>query len=63
MAMYSAVQRVSESYQNTLSMLKIDRFLADANWEIVEHRVHVEDPYKTSNEDVSVISPAYLNHK
>lgn len=62
MAMYSAVQRVTESYQNTLSMLKIDRFLADANWEIAEQRVHVEDPYKTSTEDVSAISPAYRNH-
>lgn len=62
MAMYSAVQRVTESYQNTLSMLRIDRFLADANWDIVEHRVQVEDPYKTSNEDVSAISPVYFNH-
>uniref|UniRef100_A0A8C7SL15 Cation/H+ exchanger domain-containing protein n=1 Tax=Oncorhynchus mykiss TaxID=8022 RepID=A0A8C7SL15_ONCMY len=34
MAMYSAVQRVRESSQNTFSLLKIDRFLADANWEM-----------------------------
>ncbi|XP_041965553.1 sodium/hydrogen exchanger 10-like isoform X1 [Alosa sapidissima] len=54
MAMYSAVQRVTESSQNTLSMLKIDRFLADANWETAEQRVHVEDPYKTSTEEVSI---------
>ncbi|XP_063053024.1 sodium/hydrogen exchanger 10-like [Engraulis encrasicolus] len=54
MAMYSAVQRVTESSQNTLSMLKIDRYLADANWVIAEDRVSVEDPYKTSTEQVSI---------
>ena len=57
MAMYSAVQRVTESSLNTLSMLKIDRFLADANWEIAEQTVHVQDPYKTSDEEVSAVGP------
>ncbi|XP_020311239.2 sodium/hydrogen exchanger 10 [Oncorhynchus tshawytscha] len=54
MAMYSAVQRVRESSQNTFSLLKIDRFLADANWEMAEQRVLIEDPYKTPNEKVSI---------
>jgi hypothetical protein len=30
----------------TLAMLKHDRFLADANWKIVEKYTTIEDPYK-----------------
>ncbi|KAJ7997849.1 hypothetical protein DPEC_G00216430 [Dallia pectoralis] len=54
MAMYSAVQRVRESSQNTFSLLKIDRFLADANWELAEQTVLIEDPYKTPDEKVGI---------
>ncbi|XP_019895943.1 sodium/hydrogen exchanger 10-like isoform X2 [Esox lucius] len=54
MAMYSAVQRVRESSQNTFSLLKIDHFLADANWELAEQTVLIEDPYKTPDEKVGI---------
>ncbi|MGH0136878.1 UNVERIFIED_CONTAM: hypothetical protein FKN15_009590 [Acipenser sinensis] len=54
MAMYSAVQRVRDSEENTFSMLKIDRFLADANWNMAEKIVEIADPYNTTDEKVSV---------
>ncbi|MGH0144912.1 UNVERIFIED_CONTAM: hypothetical protein FKN15_019345 [Acipenser sinensis] len=54
MAMYSAVQRVRDSEENTFSMLKMDRFLADANWNMAEKIVEIADPYKTTDEKVSV---------
>ncbi|KAM6973381.1 sperm-specific sodium:proton exchanger-like [Aplochiton taeniatus] len=54
MAMYSAVQRVRETSENTFSLLKMDRFLADANWEMAKSHVQVEDPYKTGNEMLSM---------
>uniref|UniRef100_A0A4W3IFF8 Cation/H+ exchanger transmembrane domain-containing protein n=1 Tax=Callorhinchus milii TaxID=7868 RepID=A0A4W3IFF8_CALMI len=38
---------------NTFSLLKMDRFLADANWIMAERVVQIEDPYKTSHDDVS----------
>ncbi|XP_058858761.1 sodium/hydrogen exchanger 10-like [Acipenser ruthenus] len=54
MAMYSAVQRVRDSEENTFSMLKIDRFLADANWNMAEKIVKIADPYNTTDEKVNV---------
>ncbi|XP_029438117.1 sodium/hydrogen exchanger 10-like [Rhinatrema bivittatum] len=52
MAMYSAVQHIQESEINTLSMLKLDRFLAVADWNMVENAVMIEDPYKTTIKNV-----------
>lgn len=49
MAMYSAVQRIKEMEANTFSMLKLDRFLADANWTMTEEAIKIDYPYKVSN--------------
>uniref|UniRef100_A0A4W3I816 Cation/H+ exchanger transmembrane domain-containing protein n=1 Tax=Callorhinchus milii TaxID=7868 RepID=A0A4W3I816_CALMI len=43
----------SHIQNNTFSLLKMDRFLADANWIMAERVVQIEDPYKTSHDDVS----------
>ena len=51
-AMYNAIQRIQESTENTLSMLKMDRFLADSNWEMTKITVLMEDPYKTPGDTV-----------
>ncbi|KAI4889848.1 hypothetical protein NFI96_010474 [Prochilodus magdalenae] len=45
-AMHNAVTHMRRNAQITFNMLKVDRFLADANWEMVEQRVHISDPYK-----------------
>nr|XP_033781236.1 sodium/hydrogen exchanger 10-like isoform X3 [Geotrypetes seraphini] len=52
MAMYSAVQHIRESQFNTLAILKMDRFLADANWPMVENAAIIEDPYETTENNV-----------
>ncbi|XP_048463260.1 sodium/hydrogen exchanger 10-like [Rhincodon typus] len=54
MAMYSALQRIRESEANTFSLLKMDRFLADANWVMAEKLVQIEDPYKSQQRNVHV---------
>ncbi|XP_060694438.1 sodium/hydrogen exchanger 10-like [Hemiscyllium ocellatum] len=54
MAMYSALQRIRESEANTFSLLKMDRFLADANWVMAEKLVQIEDPYKSHQRNVHV---------
>ncbi|XP_041052584.1 sodium/hydrogen exchanger 10-like [Carcharodon carcharias] len=54
MAMYSALQRIRESEANTFSLLKMDRFLADANWVMAEKLVKIEDPYKSQQRSVHV---------
>ena len=44
--MSSAVGRVNDAKQRAMSMLKSDRFLADANWDIVSKTACIDDPYK-----------------
>lgn len=46
MAMYGAVHRIQENVETTLSMLKMDRFLADAKWDVVKSATGIEDPYE-----------------
>lgn len=56
MAMYSAIQRIRESEANTFSLLKMDRFLADANWVMAEKLVQIDDPYKRNMRNLTVDS-------
>ena len=44
-AMANAVRQVKESNQRTLTMLKADRFLADADWDMAERDCDVHNPY------------------
>ncbi|XP_053882108.1 sodium/hydrogen exchanger 10-like [Malaclemys terrapin pileata] len=53
MVMYSAVQRIKEMEANAFSMVKFDRFLADANWTIAEEAIKIDYPYKFDIEEVS----------
>ncbi|XP_039394478.1 sodium/hydrogen exchanger 10-like isoform X10 [Mauremys reevesii] len=55
MAMYSAVQRIKEMEANTCSILKLDRFLADANWTLIEEAIKIDCPYKFDIEEASQI--------
>ncbi|KAL9955551.1 hypothetical protein ACROYT_G036889 [Oculina patagonica] len=44
-AMANAVRQVQESNQRTLTMLKADRFLADADWDMAERDCEMHNPY------------------
>ncbi|XP_019375384.1 PREDICTED: sodium/hydrogen exchanger 10-like [Gavialis gangeticus] len=55
MAIYSAVQRIKEMQINAFSMLKLDRFLADANWNMTEEAIQIDYPYKFDTEEVSQV--------
>lgn len=48
MTMHNAVQRIRQMEANSFSMLKLDRFLADANWTLAEEAIKIEYPYKVS---------------
>ncbi|XP_071100546.1 sperm-specific sodium:proton exchanger-like [Haliotis cracherodii] len=54
MAMASALRFIQDLRQKTLNMLKTDRFLADADWEMVEKACEIEDPYKTTREEADL---------
>ncbi|KAI8489565.1 Sodium/hydrogen exchanger 10 [Branchiostoma belcheri] len=51
MTMYSAVRRVKDAQNRSFQMLKGDRFLADAEWNLVEKACEIQDPYKTKDEE------------
>ncbi|CAH1258973.1 SLC9C1 [Branchiostoma lanceolatum] len=53
MTMYSAVRRVKDAQNRSFQMLKGDRFLADAEWNLVEKACEIQDPYKTKDEEVN----------
>ena len=44
--MSSAVTRVNDEKKRAISMLKSDRFLADADWSMVGKIAKITDPYK-----------------
>jgi len=44
-AMANAVRQIQESNQRTLTMLRADRFLADADWDIAERDCEMHNPY------------------
>lgn len=53
-AMANAVRQIQESNQRTLNMLKADRFLADADWDIAERDCDVHNPYMEIDDEVRV---------
>ncbi|XP_063145340.1 sodium/hydrogen exchanger 10-like [Candoia aspera] len=53
MAMFNAVQRIRQMEANTFSMLKLDRFLADANWAMAEEAIRMDYPYRLNSEEVN----------
>ena len=53
-AMANAVRQIQESNQRTLNMLKADRFLADADWDIAERYCDVHNPYMEVDDEVRV---------
>ncbi|XP_053251595.1 sodium/hydrogen exchanger 10-like isoform X2 [Podarcis raffonei] len=52
MAMHNAVQRIRQMEANAFAMLKLDRFLADANWTMAEEAIKIDYPYKLDSEEV-----------
>lgn len=44
-AMTNGVRRIKESNASTLTMLKADRFLADADWGMAEKFCELRNPY------------------
>lgn len=53
-AMGNAVRQIQESNQRTLTMLKADRFLADADWDIAERDCEMHNPYMHVEGEVKV---------
>uniref|UniRef100_A0A6J0SXR7 Sodium/hydrogen exchanger 11-like n=1 Tax=Pogona vitticeps TaxID=103695 RepID=A0A6J0SXR7_9SAUR len=43
-ALHNAFQRIKQMEANNFTMLKLDKFLADANWALAEKCISVEDP-------------------
>ncbi|XP_033119377.1 sodium/hydrogen exchanger 10-like [Anneissia japonica] len=65
LAMANAVKKVKETQTRTLSMLKADRFLADAEWSLAERVCDIRDPYRTeeTGEGETTDDPISVNRK
>ncbi|XP_048340517.1 sodium/hydrogen exchanger 10-like [Sphaerodactylus townsendi] len=48
MAMSNAIQRIIQMETHSFSLLKLDRYLADANWAMAEETIRIDYPYKVS---------------
>ena len=60
LTMSTAVRRVRDAKMRAISMLKSDRFLADANWEIVERKTEINDPYMNEHAEMEVITSSVI---
>lgn len=52
MAMASATRALKEVRIEAVSGFKTDRFLADADWDLVEQHIVIKDPYNTTDDEV-----------
>nr|XP_056707951.1 sodium/hydrogen exchanger 10-like [Euleptes europaea] len=48
MAMSNAVQRIIQMETHSFSLLKLDRYLADANWAMAKETIRIDYPYKVN---------------
>ncbi|XP_037070931.1 sodium/hydrogen exchanger 10-like isoform X2 [Pollicipes pollicipes] len=53
--MAHAISQLRETRSKAISMLKMDRFLADANWDMVEKYTFIVNPYHTKDMDDKVL--------
>ena len=50
LSMVTAVRRINEAKVKAINMLKSDRFLSDAHWEVVEEMTTIENPFEEDEE-------------
>ena len=51
--MASAIRALREVRVNAVATYKTDRFLADADWDMVEQHTVIEDPYNSTDLEVN----------
>ena len=59
--MSNTMNRIGESCQHTLSILKTDRFLADADWGLVTKSCVIANPYAQGNDEVGFCFLGFLD--
>jgi sodium/hydrogen exchanger 10/11 len=54
LTMTTAIRRITEAKVKSMRLLKSDRFLADAHWEIVDRKTEIENPFESGGEEEEV---------
>ena len=54
LTMVTAIRRITEAKGKAMRLLKSDRFLADAHWEVVDRKTVIENPFDSDQEDEEV---------
>ena len=49
-----AIRRINDAKARAVRILKIDRFLADSHWEVVEEKTVIENPFDSDDEELEV---------
>ena len=52
--MTTAIRRITDAKVRALRLLKSDRFLADAHWEVVDRKTVIENPFDSDDEEEEV---------
>ena len=60
-AMSNAINRLNESRERSLSVMKTDRFMADADWVRVENACVMNNPYEEGLDEVKCLFPIFSN--
>ena len=59
LTMMTAVRRITEAKAKAMRLLKSDRFLADAHWDVVDKKTVIENPFDSDEEDDEVCCEQY----
>ena len=60
MNMAHAISQLRETRNKAISMLKMDRFLANANWDMVEKYTFIANPYQKDTDDKVLMIDEFL---
>ncbi len=54
LTMMTAIRRITEAKSKAIRLLKSDRFLADAHWDIVDRKTVIENPFDSDGDEEEV---------
>ena len=51
LTMVTAIRRINEAKAKAMRLLKSDRFLADAHWDVVDRKTVIDNPFDSEDEE------------
>lgn len=54
LTMVTAIHRITDAKIKAMRLLKSDRFLADAHWDVVDRKTVIDNPFDSDGDDEEV---------